>query len=113
MKVSDLGEFGLIELLADIVDKTKNPQNASWRQLLIGIGDDAAAWQDDGSIQLATTDSLVQDTHFDLNITGWEELGWKAIAVNLSDIAAMGGVPRYALVSLALPGELETASPSE
>jgi len=110
MKVSDLGEFGLIELLADIVDKTKNPQNASWRKLLIGIGDDAAAWQDDGSIQLATTDSLVQDTHFDLNITGWEELGWKAIAVNLSDIAAMGGVPRYALVSLALPGELETDS---
>ena len=110
MKVSELGEFGLIELLADIVDKTKNLQNASWRQLLIGIGDDAAAWQGDGSIQLATTDSLVQDTHFDLNITGWEELGWKAIAVNLSDIAAMGGVPRYALVSLALPGELETDS---
>ena len=108
MKVSELGEFGLIRLLADIVDKTKNLQNASWRKLLIGIGDDAAAWQDDGSIQLATTDSLVQDTHFDLNITGWEELGWKAIAVNLSDIAAMGGIPKYALVSLALPGELET-----
>jgi len=108
MKVSELGEFGLIRLLADIVDKTKNPQNASWRKLLIGIGDDAAAWHGDGSVQLATTDSLVQDTHFDLNITGWEELGWKAIAVNLSDIAAMGGVPKYALVSLALPGELET-----
>lgn len=107
MKVSELGEFGLIELLADIIDKTKNPQNASWQQLIIGIGDDAAAWQGDSSIQLATTDSLVQDTHFDLNITGWEELGWKAIAVNLSDIAAMGGIPKYALVSLALPGELK------
>ncbi|MBL7209498.1 MAG: thiamine-phosphate kinase [Dehalococcoidia bacterium] len=108
MKVSDLGEFGLIELLADIVDKTKNSQSASWRQLLIGIGDDAAAWRDSGPIRLATTDSLIQDTHFDLGITGWEELGRKAIAVNLSDIAAMGGIPEYALVSLALPGQLET-----
>jgi thiamine-monophosphate kinase len=108
MKISELGEFGLIELLADIVDKTKNTQDISWQRLLIGIGDDAAAWQRDSSIQLATTDSLVQDTHFDLKITTWEELGWKAIAVNLSDIAAMGGIPMFALISLALPGELET-----
>lgn len=107
MNVSELGEFGLIELLADIVGKTKNPKDASWQRLLIGIGDDAAAWQTDGTIQLATTDSLVQDTHFDPDIITWEELGWKAMAVNLSDIAAMGGVPNYALVSLALPGELE------
>ena len=108
MKVSKLGEFGLIELLADIVDRTKNPRHISWQRLLIGIGDDAAAWQGGNSTQLATTDSLIQDTHFDLNITTWEELGWKAIAVNLSDIAAMGGISRYALISLALPGELET-----
>jgi thiamine-monophosphate kinase len=107
MKVSELGEFGLIELLTDIVDRTKNSQDPSWQRLLIGIGDDAAAWQGDSSIQLATTDSLIQDTHFDLNITTWEELGWKSIAVNLSDIAAMGGIPKYALISLALPGELE------
>ena len=107
MKVSQLGEFELIELLADIVDKTKNPQTASWQQLLIGIGDDAAAWQGDSSIQLATTDSMVQDIHFDMNTTSWEELGWKVISVNLSDIAAMGGIPKYALVSLALTGDLE------
>jgi len=106
MNVSELGEFGLIELLADIVDKTKSPEDASWKSLLIGIGDDTAVWQADGAIQLATTDSLVQDTHFDPNIITWEELGWKAIAVNLSDIAAMGGAPKYALISLALPGEL-------
>jgi len=108
MKIYELGEFGLIELLADIVDRTKNPRDISWQRLLIGIGDDAAAWQGDSSIQLATTDSLIQDTHFDLNITTWEELGWKAIAVNLSDISAMGGIPIFALISLALPGELET-----
>ncbi|OGN95153.1 MAG: thiamine-phosphate kinase [Chloroflexi bacterium RBG_13_50_10] len=108
MKVSELGEFGLIELLADIVDRTKNLNATSWQQLLIGIGDDTAAWQGENIIQLATTDSLVQDVHFDLDIITWEELGWKAIAVNLSDIAAMGGIPKYALISLALPGELET-----
>ncbi len=108
MKVSELGEFGLIELLADIVSKSQHAQSAGWQQLLIGIGDDAAAWRGDVSIQLATTDSLIQDIHFDLSITAWEELGWKAVAVNLSDIAAMGGTPKYALVSLALPGELET-----
>jgi thiamine-monophosphate kinase len=112
VKVSELGEFGLIELLAEIVDGTKNPKDDSWQRLLIGIGDDAAAWQVDSGIQLATTDSLVQDTHFDLNIITWEELGWKAIAVNLSDIAAMGGTPKYALISLALPGELKTDSVS-
>jgi len=108
MNVSELGEFGLIELLANIVDETKNPDDVPWQRLLIGIGDDAAAWQGDDGVLLATTDSLVQDTHFDLKIVTWEELGWKAIAVNLSDIAAMGGTPGYALISLALPGELET-----
>jgi len=50
---------------------------------------------------------MVQGTHFDLNNITWEELGWKALAVNLSDIAAMGGTPKYALLSVALPGELE------
>jgi thiamine-monophosphate kinase len=108
MKVSELGEFGLIELLADTVNNARNPKDSSWQNLIIGVGDDTAAWRADGAVQLATTDSLVQDTHFDLNIVTWEELGWKAIAVNLSDIAAMGGIPQYALVSLTLPGELET-----
>jgi thiamine-monophosphate kinase len=102
-----LGEFGLIGLIRSITDKFKNPKHGSWQQLLVGIGDDAAAWQSNNYIQLATTDTLVQDIHFDLNTISWEELGWKALAVNLSDIAAMGGIPQYALNSLALPGELE------
>ena len=108
MKIAELGEFGLIELIADIVNKTKDPKNSAWQKLIIGIGDDAAAWQGDSTIQLATTDSLVQDIHFDLAIANWEDIGWKAMAANISDIAAMGGVPKYALVSLALPGELDT-----
>ncbi len=101
MKLSELGEFGLIDLLAKTVGTSPN------NQLLIGIGDDAAAWHGDASIQLATVDSLIQGVHFSLDIISWEELGWKALAVNLSDIAAMGGLPRYALVSLALPDSTE------
>ncbi len=113
MKLCELGEFGLIDLIHSITDKLKTPQQASWQQLLVGIGDDAAAWKSDNHIQLATTDTMVQDIHFDLNIVTWEELGWKALAVNLSDIAAMGGIPRYALLSLALPGELEVENISQ
>ena len=107
MKVSELGEFGLIDLLAEMVHRTQDKQIAPPQQLLIGIGDDAAAWHSDTSTQLATVDSFIQDVHFSLDITPWQELGWKALAINLSDIAAMGGVPRYALVSLALPDHTE------
>jgi thiamine-monophosphate kinase len=105
MKVSELGEFGLIDLLAKIASSAEGKQAASWQQLIIGIGDDAAVWRGDASTQLATVDSLIQDVHFSLRFTPWKDLGWKAMAANLSDIAAMGGVPKYALVSLALPGD--------
>ena len=87
----------MIDLLAKMVGASPDSQ------LLIGIGDDAAAWYGDASIQLATVDCFIQDVHFSLTTASWNELGWKALAANLSDIAAMGGVPRYALVSLALP----------
>jgi thiamine-monophosphate kinase len=107
MKVSELGEFGLIDLLAKMAYQAQDNQQASWQQLIVGIGDDAAAWRGDKSIQLATVDSFIQDVHFSLGIISWEDLGWKAMAVNLSDIAAMGGKPKYALVSLALPDNTE------
>jgi len=108
MKASELGEFGLIDLLAEIVNKSV-PRS----KLLIGIGDDAAAWQSHPGITLATTDSLIQGVHFTPDTTGWRDLGWKALAVSLSDIAAMGGVPLYALVSLALPGDTEVDDVAE
>lgn len=110
MKLSELGEFGLIKRIDSITNRFKKPQHASWQHLLAGIGDDAAAWGNANHIQLATTDTLVQDVHFDLNVITWEELGYKALAVNLSDIAAMGGIPQYALISLALPGEVEVGN---
>jgi thiamine-monophosphate kinase len=107
MRLSELGEFGLINLIRSIGASYENPRRSPWRQILLGIGDDAAAWQGNNRIQLATTDTLVQNVHFDLSVITWEELGWKALAVNLSDIAAMGGIPKYALISLALPGQSE------
>jgi thiamine-monophosphate kinase len=107
MKVSELGEYGLIELIAEIVGQSEG------QSVLIGIGDDAACWRTEASKQLATSDSLIQDVHFTLGTTTWRELGWKALAVNLSDIAAMGGCPQYVLVSLGLPGDTEVASVAE
>jgi thiamine-monophosphate kinase len=106
MKLSELGEFGLINLIRTSTGYEKSGRSP-WQEVLVGIGDDAAAWQSDNQIHLATTDTLVQDVHFDLDLISWDELGWKALAVNLSDIAAMGGIPRYALLSLTLPGKLE------
>ena len=107
MRVSELGEFGLIDLIRGNITRYQNLGHTPWQEVIVGIGDDAAAWQSDNHIQLATTDTLVQDIHFNLDVINWEELGWKALAVNLSDIAAMGGIPKFALLSLALPGEVE------
>ncbi len=98
MKVSDLGEFGLLERLQTLVPGGQG--------VLLGIGDDAAVLQG-SALELATTDSLVEGTHFNLETASPHDLGWKALAVNISDIAAMGGVPRYALVSLSLPPTCE------
>ena len=107
MKVSEIGEFGLIARLSQMAQQTTDENQAAWKQLINGIGDDAAAYFSNNEIQLATVDSLVQDVHFSFSYMAWRELGWKSIAVNLSDIAAMGGFPRYALVSLGLPGNTE------
>ena len=107
MKVSEIGEFGLIARLAKMAQKSAGKDAAAWQHLIIGIGDDAAAYFANNEIQLATVDSMVQGVHFSLSYMSWQELGRKSIAVNLSDIAAMGGFPRYALVSLGLPPDTE------
>jgi thiamine-monophosphate kinase len=106
MKVSELGEFGLIDLLAKLVADSQGKRVAS-RRIISDIGDDTAAWHAAGSVQLATVDAMVQDVHFTLDTITWEELGWKSLAINLSDIAAMGGVPEFALIALGLPGDTE------
>lgn len=92
----ELGEFGLIGLISRKVPAAPT--------VPVGIGDDAAAFQwHNGSIGLVTTDMLVEAVHFDLSFCDPVRLGRKTLAVNLSDIAAMGGNPSCFLLSLALP----------
>jgi len=107
VKVSDLGEFGLIQRLAEAVGA------APPEELIVGIGDDAAAWRVGDGVLLATTDSLVEGVHFQSDWAPWRDLGWKALAINVSDIAAMGGEPLFALVTLALPPETEVEAIDE
>ena len=100
VKVSEIGEFGLIERLA-----AKVAQPAG-KDLIVGIGDEAAVWRaGDGAI-IATTDTLVEGVHF-LPSAAPRDVGWKSLAVNVSDIAAMGGRPTFALVTLALPPDAD------
>jgi len=107
MRIAEIGEFGLISKIAALIDEMGDSKSPSRRDLLLGIGDDAAAWKSPGGIELITTDILVEEVHFDFAYTGWKDLGWKSMAINISDINSMGGRPRYALVSLALPGRRE------
>jgi thiamine-monophosphate kinase len=103
MKVSELGQFGMIDVVAKMIEENRDNRVDSWHNLLDGIGDDCAVWKGDTANQLAKVDCQVEGIHFNLDIITWEELGWKSLAVNLSDIASMGGLPCYALVSLGLP----------
>ncbi len=97
MKLSDLGEFGLIGRIQKLATRTSSSAR-------LGIGDDAAAVTLSAShTLLATTDALLENVHFDLSYTDLHSLGWKSAAANLSDIAAMGGIPRFCLTALGIP----------
>lgn len=96
--VAELGEDATIEAIARTLDSQRMP--LGW----VGIGDDAAVTELSPETKaLTTTDLLVEGVHFRLETTSAYDLGWKAMAVNASDIAGMGGRPRWATVSLALP----------
>lgn len=109
-QIKDLGEFGLIDLLnAMIVEQRSAANNASAHgfPLLVDTGDDTAAWKSAEATELFTTDTMVEGIHFTRSTTPWADLGWKSLASNISDVAAMGGLPHYALVTLGLPPETE------
>ncbi|MEI6285558.1 MAG: thiamine-phosphate kinase [Bacillota bacterium] len=101
--VSEVGEFGLIDIINTdtIIDKM---------HVLKGIGDDCAVVRtaDPNSYQLFTTDMLVESIHFS-KLMQDEDVGYKAIICSVSDIAAMGGMPRDCLISLGTPGNIEVA----
>ena len=98
MKVKDIGEFGLIER---ITKKLKD------KDVLVGIGDDAAVIKTEKGLQVLTTDCLVEGDQFRREWFTPEQIGMKAIEINVSDIAAMGAIPKYVLVELALPEDLD------
>src|SRR3989344_4145865 len=95
-ELSELGEFGLIHHLSSQVT-LKNPSS------ITGIGDDAAVLvKDDKSVTLISTDLLVEGVHFDLGYVPLKHLGYKAVAVNVSDICAMNGTAEQITVSIGL-----------
>lgn len=103
MKLRQVGEFGLIQRIrCSLKDFQKGT--------IIGIGDDTAAIEiSPDNLLLFTTDTLVEDIHFRWDYASSGEVGWKALAVNISDIAAVGGNPTYCLVSLGLSGDKEVS----
>ena len=93
--IDSLGEFGLIEhLTKDIKIKNKNSS--------LGIGDDAAAIDIGKKYQLVSTDLLVEGVHFNLAYSPLKHLGYKAVAVNISDICAMNGEAKQIAIGLAI-----------
>jgi thiamine-monophosphate kinase len=95
--VSEIGERGLIERIRG---KLPGPP----ADLLVGPGDDAAVVRPErGAFEILTTDAVVEGVHFDRRFSTPGDVGHKALAINLSDIASMGGTPRFALLSLLLP----------
>jgi thiamine-monophosphate kinase len=100
--LKQLGEFGLIEQL-------RSKFNTYSPRIKKGIGDDSAVFSTNpNTVQLTSADALIESIHFDLKTISPTQLGRKAIAVNISDIVAMGGTPYLAIISLALPSSTST-----
>ena len=99
MRLRDLGESGFIRRIRE---QFRNPS------LAVGIGDDAAVFDlPAGHSAVYCSDLLVEETHFTRTLHPPASVGYKAVAVNVSDVGAMGGLPMFFTVSLAAPGDLE------
>ena len=97
LKLSQLGELSLLkEIRGRFVTKSKD--------VVVGIGDDAAVLKPRDEYLLVTTDMMVEGVHFDLHFMTAYQLGFKLISVNVSDIYAMGGKPSSVLLDLAMDG---------
>jgi thiamine-monophosphate kinase len=101
--VSELGERALIERI-----RARVPPAPPY--VIVGIGDDAAVIEPErNAVEVVTTDGLVEGVHFDRAFVAPADIGHKALAVNLSDLAAMGAAPRVAVLSLMLPATFQVA----
>lgn len=105
-EISSLGEFGLIDRL------TGNNETVQ-ASTVLSVGDDAAVIDQFGRQTVITTDMLVEGIHFDLMYTPLKHLGYKAVAVNLSDICAMYAVPTHITMSLGLSNRLSVEALDE
>lgn len=108
--INSLGEFGLIDHLTRHFKHHKQPSTIK------GVGDDAAVMQPIASsdeLCLLATDLLIEGIHFDLHYTALKHLGYKAVAVNLSDIYAMNGTPTQIVVSLAVSSRMSVEALDE
>lgn len=105
-ELSELGEFGLIDLLTRNI-KMKDPS------VIKGVGDDTAVIDTGDQYLLVTKDLLIEGIHFDMAYTPLKHLGYKAVAVNLSDIAAMNGTPKQILIGMAVSNRYVAESLSE
>jgi thiamine-monophosphate kinase len=105
-KLKDVGEFGLVDLIRKGVF-------SSDKRVPVNIGDDAAVIKSSPArFLIFTTDTLVEKIHFDLSYFTFEEVGWKAMVANLSDIAAMGGLTARSLGATRLSFRKTSSSPS-
>jgi thiamine-monophosphate kinase len=99
LKISDIGEFALIERIRKIIESSGNKPGL----LIHGIGDDAAVFTPEPGYEMVVTcDSMVEGRHYLKEYMTPIEIGRRAMVMNISDIGAMGGIPLYALVTLGL-----------
>jgi len=100
MNLKEVGELGFIK---DLEERYKTDSF----EVLKGIGDDSAVFVNENDYAiLLTTDMLIENIHFRISDLSAEELGFKSLAVNLSDIAAMGGIPKNVFLSLGIPEKI-------
>ncbi|AEL26522.1 thiamine-phosphate kinase [Cyclobacterium marinum] len=105
-EISNLGEFGLIDMISEDI-KTNHSSSIK------GIGDDAAVIGEGDDLRVVTTDLLLEGVHFDLSFTPLKHLGFKAVAVNVSDVAAMNAIPTQVTVGIGLSSRFSVEAVKE
>lgn len=101
MRLSDFGESRLIKLI-----RSFSGHGAG--DVVLGIGDDAAVVHNRGPFTLLTSDMMIEGVHFDLSYITFFQLGYKILAVNISDILAMGGKPKFFMLDIAVPSSFDS-----